>query len=393
MKRYLIVVFAIAVLVVGAVGAVNYLVDPFLLYRHRDGGDAMLGRIDQFYNMRLYKPYHVRRLKPQAVIVGTSRSGSIRPNHESWEELRRYNFAMPGMTIYEIDRLVKHAQAVQPLKQLLIGLDYHALVRAAPKYRPGFESDRFVERPEDFRSIQHIGQRLQDLQAFLFSLDMLGESARALAPAPDLPRVYYMDGAWKGVGRALVGRGGYIYVARSAVESRLMTPFRLEDNLPYLRDLLEFCYRNDIDTTLFFTPTHVFFVDLWYRIASQSLWRETHRRVLALNEEIAARHGRRPFEIWGFGDDGEIAAEPIYRARDIDQAWFMDGAHYGTRLAERIMDALLGPPGAFGRPLDTGNIDGYLDGVNALREQFIRSNRQAVDDLHRRIGNVPEMKD
>ena len=37
--------------------------------------------------------------------------------------------------------------------------------------------------------------------------------------------------------------------------------------------------------------------------------------------------------------------------------------------------------------------DGYLDGVNALREQFIRSNRQAVDDLHRRIGNVPEMKD
>lgn len=393
MKRYLVYVLVAVVAIVGAVGAVNYLVDPFLLYHHRDGGDAMLGRIDQFYNMRLYKPYHVRRLKPQAVIVGTSRSGSIRPRHARWEGLRTYNFAMPGMTIYEIDRLVKHAQAVQRLDKLLIGLDYHALVRAAPKYRPGFESDRFVEKPTDFHSVKFIGQRLQDLQAFLFSLDMLGESFRALAPSPKLPRVYYLDGTWKGVGRALVGRGGYIYVARSAVESRLMTPFRLDENLPYLRDLLDFCYRNDIDVTLFFTPTHVFFVDLWYRIASQSLWRKTHREVLAINEEIAARYGREPYSLFGFGDETEVVAEPIYRARDIDKAWFMDGAHYGTRLAERIMDALLVPGGEFGHTLDTVNIEGYLDGVNEIREGFMRNNRKQVDDLHRSIGGVPAMKD
>ena len=115
--------------------------------------------------------------------------------------------------------------------------------------------------------------------------------------------------------------------------------------------------------------------------------------MLAINEEIAARHGREPYEIWGFGDEKRIAAEPIYRARDIDMAWFMDGAHYGTRLGERILDALLGRGEGFGRPLDSGSIEDYLDRVNSIRAQFMRDNRPLIEDLHRRIGQVPAMKD
>lgn len=393
MKRYLIVILVATTLIVGGVGIINYRVDPFLLYHHRDGGDQLLGRIDQFYNMRLYKPYHVNRRKPEAIIVGTSRSGSIRAQHPSWENLRTYNFAMPGMTVYELGQLVKHAQAVQPLSQLIIGLDYHALVRAVPTYRPGFEPARLVEKPAEFRSPAYIAQWFRDLQTFLFSFDMSRESLRAVAPTASFPRIYYADGAWKGVGRELVGRGGYIFVARSAVESIQVTPFRLEDNLPYLRDLLHFCYRNNINTKLFFTPTHVFFVDLWFRIASEQLWRDAHREILAINNEIAREYNRPPFEIWGFGDVKEVVAEPIYRSKDIDKAWFMDGAHYGTKLAEHIMEALLGPEGDFGRIVTPDTVDDYLDRVNSIREQFFRANPKQVAGLHDRIGNVPELAD
>ena len=392
MKRYLLIVIASTILLVGIVGAINYTVDPFLLYHHRNGDDQMLGRIDQFYNMRLYKPYHVAMREPAAIIVGTSRSGSIRPHHPSWEGLETYNFAMPGMTIYEISALVKHAQAVQPLSQLIIGLDYHALVRATPKFRPGFEPARLAERPADFHSPTYIAQWFRDLQTFLFSFDMSRESLRAVAPTARIPRVYYTDGAWKGVGRALVGRGGYIFVAQSAVESMKLTPFRLEDNLPYIREILHFCHRNTIDTKLFFTPTHVFFVDLWFRIASAELWRDMHRQILAINREIAQEYGRPPYEIWGFGDEPEVVAEPIYRARDIDKAWFMDGAHYGTRLAERIMDGLLGQGGDFGRVLTPDTVDAYLDRVNSIRQQFLEGNQEQVAELHERIGNVPELR-
>lgn len=391
MKRYLYLVLVITALIVGGVGTFNYMVDPFLLYHHRDGGDEVLGRIDQFYNMRLYKPYHVSRRKPEAVIVGTSRSGSIRAKHHEWDHLRTYNFAMPGMTIYELSQLVKHAQSVQPLSSLLIGLDYHALVRAVPKSRPGFEPARLARTPSDFHSPRYIAQWFRDLQAFLFSFDILQQSLHALDRSVTIPRVYYSDGAWKGVSKMLVGRGGYIYVARSAVDSIESTPFRLEDNLPYIRDILHYCYSQDIDTTLFFTPTHVFFVDLWFRIATEELWRDMHREILAINAEIAGEYGRPPFEIWGFGDEAAVVAEPIYRSKDIEKAWFLDGAHYGTRLGERIMGALLGQGSDFGKTLTPGNIEQYLDSVDSIRAQFISSNQKQVARLHETIGNVPPM--
>ena len=393
MIRYLIFVLVFASVVLTGAGAFNYLVDPFLLYHHRGGGDQLMGRLDQFYNMRLYKPYHVRQKAPEALIIGTSRSGSIRPQHPQWRNLSTYNFATPGMTVYEMNHQVKHANAVRPLTKLLIGLDYHALVRANPQSRPGFEPWRLAEEPRDFASPRYIAQWLLDLQSFLFSFDMLGESLRALDPLPDAPRAYYADGTWEGVSKALVGRGGYIYVARSAVNSIEFTEFRLEANLPYYRDLLHFCYRNEIDTTLFFTPTHVFFVDLWFRITSRTDWRKTHRALVAINEEIAAEYGREPFDIMGFGDEAEVVPEPIYRARDIDRAWFKDGAHYGTRLGERLLDGLLDPSSDFGKPLTTANIDDYLTRIDELREKFMRSNRQDIEDLHSRIGHVPPLNE
>ncbi len=43
-------------------------------------------------------------------------------------------------------------------------------------------------------------------------------------------------------------------------------------NLEILRQLLDFCYQNNIETKIFFTPMHAFFLDLWFHIAAEDLW-------------------------------------------------------------------------------------------------------------------------
>ncbi len=107
---------------------------------------------------------------------------------------------------------------------------------------------------------------------------------------------------------------------------------------------------------------------------------------MKINTSLAQGYGRQAFDIWGFGNHSEIIAEPIYLRRHIEQAWFNDGVHYRIKLADAIMDTLWGASGNIGQKLTEKNIDAYLASTNAIKESFIRSNQQLVNELHSKIG-------
>ena len=389
MNRYLASVGIMVLLVVAAFGAFNYLVDPMLIFHHRGGDSETLDRVDQFRNMRLYKPIQVSQQQPDTIFIGSSRTGPLRPEHHGLEGARAYNFAVPGITINELNLSVRHAQAHQPLARLVIGIDYQAVVSPKPRQRPGFEQARMARSRSDLSSRPYLRQRFKDLQASLFSFDILAESITALAPAPE-PRIrqFFADGAWRSITRQLTGRGGYIFSARNTVSTGVDMRFGADRNLPLLGEIMEFCYRNDIETRFFFTPTHVFVVDLWFRLASEELWRNTHREIVAMNERLAKQHGKPAFEIWGFGHEHTVTDEPIYYPKDIEQAYYDDGVHYRPKLAERLIDVLGdGQTNGFGQRLDSGNIDAYLDSIDALRVAFFRDNQALVRELHRSIAD------
>ena len=202
-----------------------------MLFHHRGEGIATLNRIDQFYNMRLYKPPHITSLKPEAIIIGSSRTGTMRPRHPSWDGLAAYNLSIPGMTLSELTALVKHAQANGPLDKLMIGLDYQALVTPVPVYRTGFAPERLMSDASDAASARYMLQKIRDLRATLFSFDILGQSVKALAGVGSQVRKYYPDGAWASTSNRMKGRGGYIYVAENTAKVDPSITFGNEENL------------------------------------------------------------------------------------------------------------------------------------------------------------------
>ena len=70
MKRYAIIFAALTLAVCAAVALFNYRVDPYAVYRFEDADEQSLSRIDQFYHLRLTKPWLVAQLRPVAVIAG-----------------------------------------------------------------------------------------------------------------------------------------------------------------------------------------------------------------------------------------------------------------------------------------------------------------------------------
>src|SRR5437660_11533425 len=132
-----------AVLLLAAVVAVNLVVDPFGMYRLvvLEGVNAYKPTVPT--RVRLTKAYEVRHLRPRGIILGTSRSHvGLRPSHEGWDPAARpvYNLAFDGATTKEMYHYLRHAHAVRPLRQVVLGLDtYHATMAPATT-RPDFDA-------------------------------------------------------------------------------------------------------------------------------------------------------------------------------------------------------------------------------------------------------------
>lgn len=390
MKRYLLIVVAFTLGLCLLVSLFNYRVDPYALYHYEQANADRLSRIDQIFHMRITKPWYVSETKPTAVVIGTSRSGAIRPRHPTWPQEGSYNLSLPGATAYEMLRFIEHAQAAGPLDKLMIGLEFEAFIHAQPKIRSGFDEPRMARGTDDLTSLRHNWQLATDVADTLVSLPGLARSVSALAGTWKGGRRYYRDGAWESTSTTLTGSGGYIYVAKGYLLELQTDEPDLDSNLETLAEILRFAHRQKIDTRLFFTPEHVFMVDLWWRLGYGELWNEFHRRVVALNSAVAVEMGAEPLPLYGFNQAAGVVDEPIVTKRNSTRSMFLDGVHFRPQLGTRIMQALWTEGSDFGKRLDVDSVEPYLVEVGQVRRSFHAANTRRAADLRQEIS--PELR-
>ena len=369
-----------------ATAAINYRVDPLQLFHLRTSSAEALSRVEQFPNMRLYKPLHMAQLLPDALILGSSRSGGYAPADTGWQVRYAYNASLPGMTVQEMDHFLRYADAQRPIRNLLLGIDYERIVSPLPLSRPGFVAARTPHPAGKRRFLAFRKQRFLDYYTALFSTQFLRDSLVAATDAGPHLRRYHVDGWWEPTSDELSGQGGYIFALGNRLRWGAQYPIDPEQNLTALRKMLDFCYSRGIRTRIVLTPAHVSMVDMWQHLAGREMWQQTHRRLLLLNRKLAASHGARPFEIWGFGHQGDFVAEPIYRTRDVHKAWFADGIHPRRKLAEAIVKDVYRAAPRYGMRLAPDNLDAYLAQIDELRQGFIDRNRKQMQLIYRRAG-------
>ncbi|WP_027548799.1 hypothetical protein [Bradyrhizobium sp. WSM2254] len=108
-----------------ALSALIVLVDPYYVFGTPDIPGINVVRPRYENHDPAVKPYQVRRIKPDAVILGSSRAEvALDPRHPGWNGKNVFNFGLPSATSYEVMLAFLHAQSVAPLKQAVIGLDF-----------------------------------------------------------------------------------------------------------------------------------------------------------------------------------------------------------------------------------------------------------------------------
>ncbi len=419
-RPYCILLAAVAVVLLIVLGGFNALVDPFAMYRAVEIPGFNTNKPETQHRVRLYKAFEIERVKPQTVLLGSSRTHTgLRCSHPALSRLDGpcYNLAFPGARTKEIYSYLLHAQSIRPLKHVILGLDiYHAssgLASTRSDYDPLLLYS--PERPRwfnvitaDMRLLTHFdtlsasittlqlqkhpvpnffapdGQRRADVFFHHVHPTFMRDGPRAYFDAMDRQAMRDQQGA-----RPLKNPSG------SSSESPVDPA---ESSLAYIRRIVEFCRSQHIDLRIFITPTHVHQSEISVALKGEASLGGGKRLLVQLLAEDAARFPNRPpVPLMDFNDYSSVTTDPLPPiGGHQEMRFYWDSSHFKEIVGDYILDRLFAvstadPPAPFdfGVILNTKTLDAVLARVRQSRAEYRKASPQDIAELQSLLPELP----
>ncbi|MBI4292420.1 MAG: hypothetical protein HY661_13165 [Betaproteobacteria bacterium] len=402
-SRYCVIAMATALALIAAAVVLDALIDPFGMYRGLVIEGVNASKPSVYRRVRLYKAFEVRRVQPQAIILGTSRSHlGMRCSHEVWARLPGpcYNLAFDGATTREMFAYLRHAHAVRPLRHVVLGLDlYHASF--APSFtRPDFDPHILL----DARTPWWWRYLTGDLR-LLASLDTLRASIETLRSqgwnelnwfAPDgqrLGEIFFRrpeESFMRNGPRAYFDEIDRLEVtfqtAAAAPRSRdamaapaARAPAAAESSIAYIRRIVEFCRAEGIDLRIFVTPSHVHQIEIAAATGGWNSIENGKRELVRVLAEDSTRHSDKPpiplIDFSGYSSITTEALPPIGSRKEMRYYW--DSSHFKEQVGDYVLERLFAAgtsshavPADFGVRLTEESIDIALLQQRAARVAY-----------------------
>jgi len=401
--------------------AFNAAVDPYGMYRLIEIQDFNSHKPAIYHRVRLFKAYDVRRIKPSAIVLGTSRSHvGLRMSHEGWDPAAtpRYNLSFDGATTKEMYFYLRHADAVHPLKQVVLALDTYHPTLVTASARPDFDPDLLLETRSFTSPLRTV---LADLK-ILSSIDTLNASVKTLWSQNDgEPGWFAADGQ----------RLGEIFFRRHEEAfqksprdyfdeiDRLEVGFKLDRSCPipakrtsrsteppnsadetslgYIRRIVEFCHARHIDLRIFITPEHAHQTEISAAVGAWPSIEKAERDLVRLLSEDTAQHpGEPPIPLYDFSGYNSVTTEPLPPPGSREEMkYYWDSSHFKEVVGDFVLDRLFGIdhperpiPKDFGRRLNADTIESAMAEMRAGQIAYRRSHPQDVATIRSSVDSV-----
>lgn len=391
----------------------NALVDPFGMFRWVQLPSINAHRPAIYNRVRLMKAYDVRRIKPQVIVLGSSRSHlGMRMSHASWNPSlkRRYNLAFDGATTKEMYYYLRHTNAISPLKQVILGLDNYHPLPAPAITRPDF-SEALLLADDSYLSKARL--ILQDAKLFA-SMQTLNESWRTLG-AQSLAAVDWYGADGQRLGDVFFRRKGESFHEQGPRAyfdeiNKLEVGFQLEWRIPqlkmtpvlratpqltsldYVEKIVTFCRQHQIDLRIFLTPSHAHQMEITAATGAWDTLERGKRALVDLLGRDALRHpDRAPIPLWDFSGYSTVTTEsipPVGSHQEMKHYW--DSSHFKQQVGDWVLDRIFNVrrpesplPEDFGIQLTNKNIDDVITKLRDDRSGYRKSHSNEIDQLRR----------
>ncbi len=386
---YLRTLVIVSVAVVMAVAVINRAVNPYGLFAK----DLMPGadRPETFTHLRLVKAAQVRHLRPQSLILGSSRAETgLDPAHPAWQAKPVYNLGLSNASLYEIKRYFQHACALGKVRQVVLLLDFAAFLPGAQP-APDFTENRLAVLPD---GAKNLAWDSQDLISALLTWDAWNGSLATWIGREGEKR-YLPDGSRDASAedKRVLAKGGAVR-AFAAYERRLLSSIKPtsakgslgENELQQLRDMIHLARQMAIDLRLAIAPMHVRYQEIQRMQGYDTLYETWKRTLVSILKQEAEGKGN-PFPLYDFGVYSDETIDPI-PAKGLAR-YYYEASHFNKALGNRLLGILLAPTdhsainpaGNFGHRLTEDSLQEHLLAVQKGRAQWAENHAQELAAL------------
>ena len=371
MKNYIKILVILSIIFVITAISFNWFINPYGIFNSPEIEGINKKKPEFSSHLRLAKAMAVYEQKPEAVILGTSRSEfGFDPNHPGWKVKSVYNIGPSSGNMYEVLRYFQHAHSIKHQKQVILGVDFRMFNIFEPN-----EAD-FTE------SIFNENQLLT-----LASIDTFFSSIKTVFKQ-HTEEEYLHNGQrhWTNYANNIRKQGGHRQVFRSVEASymnNVWNPYKFtnqkESTFNYFRTLLDIAYRDNVDLRILISPSHA---RLWEALDSVGLWKKFEqwkREMVRINEQQANKHGKTPFPLWDFSGYNTFTTEEVPALGDTktQMKWYWESSHYKRELGDYVLDRVFQYnhpdriiPDDFGKLLQSKNIEQQLAKIRVEQQNY-----------------------
>ena len=362
--KWIKIFFGLSLFVVLFVGGVNYIVDPYGIYKT----NIFQNKPEQDKNIRLAKVVKVEEFKPFSISLGTSRTEyGYDPNHEYFSK-QSYNLAVSAASLYENRLYLEHAIKQGNLKEVILVADWIMF------------NTKFMTKSYDFEDSFNI----ENIYKQLFSVDLFRSSLNTIIKQK-VKSSYLENGQrdWYFNQENIDKQGGHLKVMNKDEESYYKkSTYKInsniyqdtkKDSLEDFRKILELCYQNNIKLDIVFGPSHIRQWEAYDYYQDIETWYKWKKDVVLFVEKIADEQEKTPYRIMDFSVYHELTAETVPTNPKEKMKYHWEASHYKKELGDIVLDRLLdiSPYKDFGVELNIQNIDNHIQNLREDRVKFI----------------------
>jgi len=379
-RRYAIALLALLLLLLASVGAFNRIVDPFWYFRDVEARGFNLDKPRFPRNERLVKSALVSKLRPDAIILGSSYAEVGFPaTHAGFTDggrLLPYNLGLSGAKWPEIYCYALFALAQPGIRRVVLPLSGMAEASCA-----GF---------------QNLGDA--DYARFLFSKNALSASLDTLRKQDGVPLVT-REGMWYmqryepkirndtdiTLNFANLMRDSF---CRAPHPARALDLRRVDKSAPPadadtvgVRKIVRLAIEKKIHLILMPYPKHVLHYEAERRCQGiEERWSELWKIAAVVEQESRGKDG--PVEVWDFHGYREANAERVHAGKAMRERWWQDNGHFNHEVGATAFDSIFSGGRAYGHRVDTRNFDGLMEAVERERNDFLARNPWVEPELY-----------
>lgn len=365
MKRYLAIAGGLPLLLVGAVAATNYALDPYLIHQW---DSPLVYRLRQpVEKLSAWgKAYAIAVYRPDTIYLGNSRTelGLAVP---AGGKARVFNAALSGSTLGDAIRMLGHARQAGPVRRVVWGID-------APSFTLNTGNSE-LDAGVVARDGGYLARRvLIDLQRAV-SLDMSQDSLALLRGKAEtvcrasLAGFGQRDNAC--MAHRIAGWGGTAAVVGARTREFLRGEGPSAGALPALEQALGSAC--GIEWQLYVNPTHAMTIDALYWAGKGHRYEEWLRALAAMGQRM--RSAGCAVRVYDFSGFNRITSEPVPRQGDrADMRNYWETSHYRDHVGAAILARLDGAPAApdgFGVELLPDTVERRIAALRGARTAYL----------------------